>query len=528
MSSYGLPAVLREFEIKNVEMTDRSIDVGVFGTSYEGSWIGAPCAVKKLHTSDAKDGYISDRFVYECKIWCELKHPNIIQFFGICVSPKENCPMLVCELQRDNLSRFLSNKTRESVPLSIKASILKDVALAMRYLHSLDPIVLYRDLNASYIYLTANLTAKLGDFGSASKLDLGKKATLPPTGKTDFPEPYCSVSADSFTYGELILHILIHEFPKPSPKVVDGHSDKTMVLKEFDRRKAYTSTLNSQEKQFLPLIARCLQDNPDNRPNFNEILDIVDTYLCVLDSEASKNVKATKLLHLMSELGYKEKELHSVKAELARLRMSLTSIVMGGEGESHRQSLPLKLRGPPPEPPPRLDKARSLKSRFSTSPPKVAKKPPTTSMETLVDQGYVSVTPSVRGSLISTADTSEDDYLEMNKPSSSPEVPKALSPGLTSPLHNSKQLPSSRTSPKVGPPPTRSSMSSLDTDDDYSSVKTREAVVKKDYKTLKYADRVQVLKWMPESCLVQNERTGRPEYIPPEYLAELKPIENEM
>ena len=414
MSVKRLPTALSDFEIKNVNVFDNSLDVGVFGTSYEGLWLGAPCAVKKLVNSDARDGYISDRFVYECKIWCELKHPNIIQFFGIYFSPKENQPMLVCELQHDSLSKFLNSKKRETFPLCVKASILKDVALAICYLHSLDPTVLYRDLNASYIYLTASLTAKLGDFGSASKLQDGKKATLPPTGKADWPEPFCSTSADAFTYGELILHVLVHEFPKPSPKVMDGHRDKTMVLKEFDRRKSYISTLNAQEKHFLPLIARCLQDEPDSRPNFTEIVENVNTCLTFLNADGAKDLKALKLLNLLADLGAKEKELHTSKVELARLRMSLTSIVMGGEDVSRGQS-PMSPRLPPRKPTSPGNKTTSLQ-HHSLSSLKSQGEPPTTSLEKLLDQGYVSVSPSVRGSLASnmTSDTSEDEYLEMN------------------------------------------------------------------------------------------------------------------
>ncbi|KAG2787078.1 hypothetical protein PC129_g9880 [Phytophthora cactorum] len=48
-----------------------------------------------------------------------------------------------------------------------KMQITYQVAYALTYLHSLDPVVLHRDLKSRNILLTESLDAKLTDFGAS-------------------------------------------------------------------------------------------------------------------------------------------------------------------------------------------------------------------------------------------------------------------------------------------------------------------------------------------------------------------------
>ena len=56
-------------------------------------------------------------------------------------------------------------KFQGKTPASVKLRMIFDVAKALYYLHSKNPPVLHRDLKPENVFLTADLRAKLGDFG---------------------------------------------------------------------------------------------------------------------------------------------------------------------------------------------------------------------------------------------------------------------------------------------------------------------------------------------------------------------------
>ena len=268
--------------------------MGLFGTVVEGTWVVAPCAIKRLRTQDATE-YLSDRFLYECTLWSELKHPNVLQFYGLHFPIKGGYPVIVTELLQHNLDQYLKTTPKPAVPLTTKASILRDVALAVRYLHSRKPATIFRDLNASFVYLTPSLKAKLGEFGTATKLGrddndatddyrLQRTDTLPITGLSTWPEPYSSFASDAFSFGDLILHILLHAFPEPNPKIRRGGHAKGEVLGELQRREKYLMPLSNLEKIFQPILAQCYEDDPKARPSFTHLCTSLETVLCHLSA----------------------------------------------------------------------------------------------------------------------------------------------------------------------------------------------------------------------------------------------------
>ena len=171
-------------------------------------------AAKIIHESLIEnDSIVVKNFVRECKIVSSIRHPNIVQFLGLCKLPSESkFPVLVMELMSNDLHKFLIETP--NIPLMIKRSILRDVAAGLHYLHSLnpDPIV-HRDLSARNVLLTPSLIAKISDLGnsrflppSLDRLKLtkmpGASVYMPPEADT---EDYDGVMLDIFSFGHLAL-----------------------------------------------------------------------------------------------------------------------------------------------------------------------------------------------------------------------------------------------------------------------------------------------------------------------------------
>ena len=182
-------------------------------------------AGKRLHETliDVENEGVSDlvsKYLQECQLMSSLSHPNITQFLGLFFLPDAQLPLLVMErleMSLDDLLEHIPN-----LPLSLKRSMLEDVASGLLYLHERTSQVIHRDLTANNVLLTSSLVAKITDLGNSyiignspgisgqmsrppSKLP-GTLVYMPPEALDD-RRCYGS-SLDIFSFGHLTLFTL--------------------------------------------------------------------------------------------------------------------------------------------------------------------------------------------------------------------------------------------------------------------------------------------------------------------------------
>ena len=100
----------------------------------------------------------------------DLRHPNITLFLGVCFLPNCQLPLLVMERLDGSLDGLL--ETVPNIPLTLKQSMLEDVARGLLYLHKHNPQIIHRDLTAKNVLLTSSLVAKVTDFGNSRIVNL--------------------------------------------------------------------------------------------------------------------------------------------------------------------------------------------------------------------------------------------------------------------------------------------------------------------------------------------------------------------
>ena len=141
---------LRSFVLSNVRLTGIRIGSGAYGSVEEVAIPGAVCTAKKIHdffqdTAQVSDAAISTtQFIRECQLMSTLRHPHIVQFLGVCFFPGSRLPALVMERLLTSLHDLLDpptppNSPKPFFPLSLKESILYDVANGLTYLHEKSP-----------------------------------------------------------------------------------------------------------------------------------------------------------------------------------------------------------------------------------------------------------------------------------------------------------------------------------------------------------------------------------------------------
>lgn len=283
---------LNRFFLTGVKWTGRpSLGVGAYGSVEPLELHGMLCAGKKIHDVLVDVGYegadnIAQRFVEECKLMSELRHPNVVQFLGLCLSPSSSLPILVMEHLYCSLDDLLENTP--DIPLYMKRSILRDVALGLAHLHGRHPAIIHRDLTARNVLLNNNMRAKLADFGVARILNLpaGKlEATLsrvPGTSTYMPPEVFSreakyNTAVDIFSFGHLLLFTITQKQPGVEAATFVNVSGRIVARSELERREDSMSTLYGmlgKEHPFVSVVTECLQTNAALRPSIFQVCTV--------------------------------------------------------------------------------------------------------------------------------------------------------------------------------------------------------------------------------------------------------------
>ena len=110
------------------------------------------------------------KYLQECQLMSSLHHPNITLFLGLCFLPGTQLPLLVMERLETSLDDLLEHV--HGLPISLKHSVLEDVASGLLYLHDRPSPIIHRDLTSKNVLLTSSLVAKITDMGNSRIIDL--------------------------------------------------------------------------------------------------------------------------------------------------------------------------------------------------------------------------------------------------------------------------------------------------------------------------------------------------------------------
>ena len=171
------------------------------------------------------------------------------------------------------------------IPFPIKLSILQDVTIGLRHLHSLAPPIIHRDLTAANILLTSDMRAKIADLGVSKVFDLkemlkvnlqmtkapGTPAYMPP--EALIPEPKYDVKLDIFSFGVLTLYIANQEFPVPHEVPLTNIVVKQKKV-QISKRQHWIDKMG-EDHLLYPIVVQCLQDLPETRPTTRKLWEDV-------------------------------------------------------------------------------------------------------------------------------------------------------------------------------------------------------------------------------------------------------------
>ena len=149
-----------------IQITDKCLGKGGWGSVNEGTYCGCTVAVKEIHELILSPHNIR-RFEREMNIASKCRHPHLLQFIGATID--EGSPLFVTELMEKSLRALLEQRQLSETEIRV---ISLDVARALNYLHQKKPEpIIHRDVSSANVLLWRQgdqWRGKVSDYGTAN------------------------------------------------------------------------------------------------------------------------------------------------------------------------------------------------------------------------------------------------------------------------------------------------------------------------------------------------------------------------
>ncbi|XP_047142009.1 leucine-rich repeat serine/threonine-protein kinase 1 isoform X1 [Hydra vulgaris] len=228
----------------------------------------------------------------EVAILCRLKHPNIVNFIGVCYRPfcflLELAPLgsLHSTLVKTKNDKDHSSMVGPLLGELLTLKIALQVARALNYLH--DSEIVYRDLKSDNILLWSLnendcINVKLSDYGISTFAT--PQGVIGEGGTPGFQAPEvktgCSYDekVDMFSYGIWLYELVSGNRPY---KEYRSPSEMKRAVQRGVRPSLYKDKIDLKMPYIEELMKDCWQEKPNQRPSAYEVvsrLQNISTYL---------------------------------------------------------------------------------------------------------------------------------------------------------------------------------------------------------------------------------------------------------
>ncbi|TDL21571.1 kinase-like protein [Rickenella mellea] len=244
-----------------------------------------PVALKALRVYNKSDKEKALKtFSHEAVIWRQLRHPNILPFYGV-FRGDENFERLCLVSPWMDLGNAITYLTAH--PYADRLALLSDVAKGMEYLHHYVPPIIHGDLKGGNILVTPSLTACLGDFGLAQFRDSQESTLGNTTGATtgtlrwQAPElfrrdnngsiPRPNQQSDCYSFGCVCLELMTGR-----PPFMEIRNDlavmTALIHNETPQRPQEDLSERGLDNSLWAVIEHCWETNPHHRPTASDLV----------------------------------------------------------------------------------------------------------------------------------------------------------------------------------------------------------------------------------------------------------------
>ncbi|XWS67689.1 hypothetical protein CRYUN_Cryun04dG0027400 [Craigia yunnanensis] len=283
-----------EIDLRHLKFENK-VASGSYGDLYKGTYCSQEVAIKVLKPERINTD-MQKEFAQEVFIMRKVRHKNVVQFIGACTKPPSLC--IITEFMSGGSVYDYLHKQKGVFKLPFLLKVAIDVSKGMNYLHQNN--IIHRDLKAANLLMDENEVVKVADFGVARvKAQSGVMTAETGTYRWMAPEviehkPY-DHKADVFSFGivlwELLTGKLPYEYLTPLQAAVG-------VVQKGLRP---TIPKNTNPK-LAELLERCWQQDSLLRPDFSEIIEILQQIAKEVGDEGEERCKDKSLGGFLSVL----------------------------------------------------------------------------------------------------------------------------------------------------------------------------------------------------------------------------------
>ncbi|KAK8839804.1 hypothetical protein M9Y10_031512 [Tritrichomonas musculus] len=231
-------------------------------------------------------------FINQIKLYEEIDFPLIAKCGAYYYDSKE-LNLFVEQKEKGTLRTLIEDSYNNPIGNVEKLIIAYGIACSMNYLH--EEKIVHRNLNPDNILIDSNYYPYISDFHFAKKVNENLNydvqettaAFMAPEFIYDYKGNQDSFSLDVYSYGIIIFMLVNEKDPFtgfPPQKIMNDA--KEGVRPEFN---------DNVSDEWKDLIVSCWDEDPDKRPSFNEIRNLLESERFVNDSNGS-NAKFYNLL----------------------------------------------------------------------------------------------------------------------------------------------------------------------------------------------------------------------------------------
>jgi serine/threonine protein kinase len=262
----------------------RLIGSGAFGVVWLVRYRNAQLLASKRLREDMGTRERVQDFVDEIKLVSRFDHPNVVKFVGAAWSIESDLQALFEYMENGDLRTYLSASYLPRYWTSTKFQLAIDAVEALVYVHSFDPPLVHRDLKSRNVLISAEMRAKLTDFGTTrhrSKdgtmtMGVGTGRWVAPeiiSGSTEYDQ-----SADIFSFGVLLTEIDTHNLPYHDAVGPSGNKLEEVAVLQMVANGQLRPTINASCPPTVRDLANlCMSQNPRDRPVAAEIAYVLRT-----------------------------------------------------------------------------------------------------------------------------------------------------------------------------------------------------------------------------------------------------------
>lgn len=219
-------------------------------------------------------------FEREVNFLVNIRHPNLLTFMGICLD--EPLSIITEYCSGGTLFNLLHTRKDAFVSWQQKLSILKEISKGMLFLHSRNFI--HRDLKSLNVLMNSEINkpkdpvqVKISDFGLTREVDIeemmtGKIGTSHWMAPEVLTSSKYSIKADVYSFSIVMYEVITREVPYKGKKQEEIRTQVTMNSLRPDLKQIPPSC----PPKLVTLMTLCWKDDPEKRPSFSTILDLLN------------------------------------------------------------------------------------------------------------------------------------------------------------------------------------------------------------------------------------------------------------